>query len=249
MDKLTSHSKGEKVTAKAHGGTIDITGITIATVDEKVRMQAVDTYFDPLDMFRQIAPHGVVNKQVIDRKVHSVDMAAALDDQASKTAEGPSSEVAKPVKSAQSIVDSAASQGEGMKTERTEPANTSATHPVSGRSRTPSSASSSAWEKVSNPTEDTHRSQYSSSVTGNVEEHMNQKSKDAGTSTTPDEVDRYLTGSASRIHPHPKDMELAVRPDAGEAVVAASHTEETRLTHEEMSRIMPSECPFLMNRE
>jgi hypothetical protein len=31
-----------------------------------VRLQSVDTYFDPLEMFRQIAPGGVVNKVVVD---------------------------------------------------------------------------------------------------------------------------------------------------------------------------------------
>jgi hypothetical protein len=71
-----SRSKGEKITAKAHGGVIDIQGVTIATVDEAVRLQAVDTWFDPLEMFRQIAPGGIVNKQIINRKVeleHALD--------------------------------------------------------------------------------------------------------------------------------------------------------------------------------
>jgi hypothetical protein len=69
-------SKGEKITAKAHGGVIDIQGVTIATVDEAVRLQAVDTWFDPLEMFRQIAPGGIVNKQIMNRKVeleHALD--------------------------------------------------------------------------------------------------------------------------------------------------------------------------------
>lgn len=57
------HSKGDKVTAKAHGGPIDIEGVTIARVDDKLRLQAVDTWFDSLQMFRQIAPDGVVKKE------------------------------------------------------------------------------------------------------------------------------------------------------------------------------------------
>lgn len=68
------------MTAKAHGGVIDIVGITIATVDEKVRLQAVDTYFDPLDMFRQIAPYGIVNRVAINRTVFAQSKEAALDD-------------------------------------------------------------------------------------------------------------------------------------------------------------------------
>lgn len=227
-----------------------------------MRLQAVDTYFDPLDMFRQIAPHGVVNKQIIDHKVHSVDKAAALDDQApvdhaakdvQESAQPPqdTAKITDPVESAQNIVDSAASQGEDMKTEHTEPNNPSASCPVTGRSRTASS-SSSAWEKVSNPSEEVHRSQYSSSVTGNVEEHMSQKDDHidhSPTSDSQDVVDQHLEKSASEVHPHPKDMETAVQPNAGEAVIAEANSEETRLTHEEMSRITPSECPFLMNRE
>jgi hypothetical protein len=41
---------------------IDIKGITIAKVDDKVRLQSVEIWFDPMEMFRQIAPAGVVTK-------------------------------------------------------------------------------------------------------------------------------------------------------------------------------------------
>jgi len=70
------HSKGEKVTAKAHGGPIEIFGTTVAKVDDKVRLQAVDTYMDSLSMFRQIAPYGIVNKEPMNKKA---DKAEALD--------------------------------------------------------------------------------------------------------------------------------------------------------------------------
>ena len=62
--------------AKAHGGPIEIYGVTVAHVDDKVRLQAVDTWFDPLEMFRQIAPHGIINKTPMNRKV---DLESALD--------------------------------------------------------------------------------------------------------------------------------------------------------------------------
>src|SRR6267154_1532256 len=77
------HSKGQKVTAKAHGGPIDIEGVTVATVDDKVRLQNVHTWFDPLEMFRQIAPNGVVNKESIPKMV-----SITLDDE-DQTKEGP----------------------------------------------------------------------------------------------------------------------------------------------------------------
>ncbi|GAB7348150.1 hypothetical protein MBLNU459_g6166t1 [Dothideomycetes sp. NU459] len=259
-DYVGFNDKGEKVTAKAHGGMIDITGITTATVDDKVRLQAVDTYFDPLDMFRQIAPYGVVNKQVINQKVHVNDKAAALDDQSpvddgSSVEEGHASadensgiEFGNSPNGTKDIV----SGGREVEKEETEPNTTPATCAVSGHSRTASNTSSNTWEKVSHPTEDNTRSQYSSSVTGKVEEQMGIKGEHIDYSLAPgthDDIDQHLEGSASEVHPHPKDMEAAVRPSAGEAVVAGAQTEETRLTHEEMSKITSTECPFLMNRE
>lgn len=66
-DYVGINNKGEKVTAKAHGGPIDIQGVTVASVNDKVQLQAVRTWFDPLDMFRQIAPHGVVKKEEVKK--------------------------------------------------------------------------------------------------------------------------------------------------------------------------------------
>jgi hypothetical protein len=76
-DYVGFNNKGEKVTAKAHGGTIDIQGVTVTTVNEKVQLQAVRTWFDPMDMFRQIAPDGVVKKE---EKVKGMSPADALDE-------------------------------------------------------------------------------------------------------------------------------------------------------------------------
>jgi hypothetical protein len=47
-------SKREKVRIEAHGGKIDIQGVTVAKVDDKLRLQSVETWFDPMEMFRQI---------------------------------------------------------------------------------------------------------------------------------------------------------------------------------------------------
>jgi hypothetical protein len=52
-DQLSSHSKGQQVKLKAHGGKIEIPGVTVAHVDEKVRLRKADTWFDPLEIFRQ----------------------------------------------------------------------------------------------------------------------------------------------------------------------------------------------------
>ncbi|KAL1605430.1 hypothetical protein SLS60_004980 [Paraconiothyrium brasiliense] len=69
-------AKGEKVSAKAHGGAIDIQGVTVATVNDKLQLQSVRTWFDPMDMFRQIAPGGEVKKEAVDKNLSPGD---ALD--------------------------------------------------------------------------------------------------------------------------------------------------------------------------
>lgn len=80
-------SKGERITAKAHKGPIDIEGVTVAQVDDQVRLQKVETWFDPLEMFRQIAPNGVVNKEV--REPHDVgEDKDQGEHRAAQTAEG-----------------------------------------------------------------------------------------------------------------------------------------------------------------
>ena len=91
---LTHHSKGEKVTAKAHGGPIEIFGVTVAQVDDKVRLQAIDTWMDPLAMFRQIAPNGIINKQPMNHKVARED---ALDSDQDSHADSIHGETEEPI--------------------------------------------------------------------------------------------------------------------------------------------------------
>lgn len=50
----TSGSKGDNVVIKAHGGTIDIEGVVVAVVNEKLQMQKIDVFFDPQGIFRQM---------------------------------------------------------------------------------------------------------------------------------------------------------------------------------------------------
>ncbi|KAF7596828.1 hypothetical protein BBP40_012428 [Aspergillus hancockii] len=54
-DYVGYNDQGEKTRVKAHGGLIDIQGIVIAKVNEKLELEKIDVWFDPLDMFRQIA--------------------------------------------------------------------------------------------------------------------------------------------------------------------------------------------------
>jgi len=252
------------VTAKAHGGAIDITGITTATVDDAVRLQDVNTYFDPMEMFRQIAPNGIVNKQVVDKRI---DPSTALDTEVPsqdgvKLAQAHSSDHANESRPANT--------GSSSITEDNN-TSTSGTCPVSGVSMSaalsagcpvmsamqqqtissPASSSEGEWEKVPSNNENIARSAQSSSVTGDVEQRMPSSnkidySKDAGVH---DHVDEHLEGSAAQVHPHPHTMEQSVKPVVGDAVVAGSQSEETRLTHDEMSSITKDEEPLLMNRE
>jgi hypothetical protein len=262
--KLISYSKGEKVTAKAHGGAIDITGITIATVDDAVRLQEVNTYFDPMEMFRQIAPNGIVNRQIVDKRI---DPSTALDD------EVPSQDG---VKLAQAHSSEHPNESRPAKTTstsdtKTNYTSTSGTCPVSGASMSaalsagcpvmsamqqttissPASSSEGEWVKVSNDKDGLVRSAQSSSVTGDVEQRMSASnkidySKDAGVY---DHVDEHLESSGSQVHPHPHTMEQSVKPVRGDAIVADSQSEETKRTHDEMSSVTKDEEPLLMNRE
>ncbi|KAE8342520.1 hypothetical protein BDV24DRAFT_130479 [Aspergillus arachidicola] len=54
-DYVGYNDRGEKVRVKAHGGRIDIQGIVIAKVNEKLELEKIDVWYDPMDMFRQIA--------------------------------------------------------------------------------------------------------------------------------------------------------------------------------------------------
>ncbi|KAJ7079735.1 hypothetical protein B0H15DRAFT_494235 [Mycena belliarum] len=50
------NDKGERVQIPAHGRVLEIEGVTIAGVNDKLQLQKVETWFDPLDMFRQMGP-------------------------------------------------------------------------------------------------------------------------------------------------------------------------------------------------
>ncbi|KAK3681686.1 hypothetical protein B0T22DRAFT_434001 [Podospora appendiculata] len=52
------NSNGEKVTIKAHGGPIDIEGVVVAVVNDKLQLKKIDVFYDPMAMFRQMAGDG-----------------------------------------------------------------------------------------------------------------------------------------------------------------------------------------------
>ncbi|KAF2223283.1 hypothetical protein BDZ85DRAFT_197707 [Elsinoe ampelina] len=177
-DYVGFNNKGEKVTAKAHGGPIEITGITVATVNEAVQLQAVDTYFDPMTMFKQIAPEGIVNLEPVPKN-NTVAPDDAID-------------------------------------------------------------MSMAELKLANEN-NAAKGHKRGTSTGYTDVHHNPDLKD----NRPDVVGR----PGEEVHPHPKDMEKQWQPKPGQAVAAPADSEETRLTHEEMSKTLENdphgECPFL----
>ncbi|KAK0912626.1 hypothetical protein LTR02_002778 [Friedmanniomyces endolithicus] len=352
-DYVGFNDKGEKIVAKAHGGPIEIYGVTVATVDDKVRLQTVDTWFDPLEMFRQIAPGGIVNKTVMNRKV---DMETALDDDAvaekpngvpeASTTEQPEEVAAESTKSEDTVSSSTDTKGadqttadptdvpaahfandgikiaeqhnkegakvtapediipkhisnstgepadafvphQGADTEKSAVESTQ-TDPSPAQTLVDAAASHGAAADIEHPESNFHDSheEQPQADTGAAQEvpaaaETNDSSSNdnkhlptpsiyaspvngdpahrlalGASGDFPDEsrsirdaVDEHLEGPATDVHPHPKDMEESVRPRAGEAVAVEAGSEETRVTHEEMSGFAGGECPFLMNRE
>ena len=335
----------------------------MAEVDDKLRLQAVDTWMDPLAMFRQIAPQGVVNKEVLNHKVeeadalddapnhdgvkiaeeynqpkgeHSNDVApeeavekhvsgrtgrppdgfvpqfgscpfttqpgaeserailpseaepvdAMYDDAVAAERQAPETipmstetlvtetlppttgaiSTASDVHPGQEIVAVAADHGGMMDIDKPEP-NAQETTLVANTLEPPELPADSK-EGVEKPcqtgtgpqtgdkrsAEDVPRSMYSSAVNGNVEDVMKAPRSDdiideSVATGTHDAIDQHLEQSANEVHPHSKEVEQEVKPDAGEAVAASTDSEETRKTQEEMSKIRPYECPTIMNRE
>ncbi|KAK5663825.1 hypothetical protein OQA88_28 [Cercophora sp. LCS_1] len=65
-DYVGVNDKGEKVTIKAHGGPIDIEGVAVAIVNDKLQLNKVEVFFDPMTMFRQMAEKGNVTKGKVE---------------------------------------------------------------------------------------------------------------------------------------------------------------------------------------
>lgn len=56
-------SSGEEVKVQAHGGPIDIEGLTVAKVNDKLQVQSLDIWYDPMAMFRQIGREGQISSE------------------------------------------------------------------------------------------------------------------------------------------------------------------------------------------
>ncbi|KAF2172393.1 hypothetical protein M409DRAFT_17627 [Zasmidium cellare ATCC 36951] len=274
-DYVGFNDKGEKVIAKAHGGIIDIEGVTVAEVDDKVRLRAIQTWMDPLEMFRQIAPKGVVNRVAMDR---NVEREVALDDATSvndgevvaeqRNGKGehvgdaaPGEVVEKNISASTGVVADEVVPHQGTSEQDNGSTNGTAKEQNANGAKAiiETAASQGAAMDIDTPPSNYHdTTQHLSADQVPSSEHQPTadpldprmtKAAKLEPPTAHDAIDAHLEQPASQVHPQPKDAEVNVSPAAGEAVVAATGSEETRLTQEEMSRLSPGECPFLMNRE
>ncbi|QIX01156.1 hypothetical protein AMS68_006673 [Peltaster fructicola] len=296
-DYVGFNNKGEKITAKAHGGKIDIEGVTVAEVDDKVRLRKVETWFDPMEMFRQIAPQGIVNKEIVDSKIaqdHNSPTASHADDAAPDTAvpkeispstgrpadqfvphQGTSTleqgtalplvikegKILQDKVDRQTDTDASEIIPEHQPKEQTEQipgSDAQYSTPISSDNRAASDSSDKTWGKVEHPEEKSKTSidnvvpaETSVADAGHdtsIAERMQADSVpgDMQGSIESDDMPAHSTGAKDALV---ASMETAVQPDAGEAVAVSAQSQETRMTYEEMSKITPMECPFLMNRE
>lgn len=55
-DYVGKNEDGEVVTIKAHNQILDIQGVTVAKLNDKLQVTSLETWFDPQDMFEQMKP-------------------------------------------------------------------------------------------------------------------------------------------------------------------------------------------------
>lgn len=55
-DYVGKNEDGELVTIKAHNQILDIQGMTVAKLNDKLQVTSLETWFDPKDMFEQMKP-------------------------------------------------------------------------------------------------------------------------------------------------------------------------------------------------
>ncbi|KAF2839769.1 hypothetical protein M501DRAFT_932858 [Patellaria atrata CBS 101060] len=265
-DYVGFNDKGEKITSKAHGGSIDIEGVTIAHVDNKVRLQKVETWFDPMEMFRQIAPTGVVNRVIVPKRVNTtIPFNTQPAPESDEKSTSPDLARRNSIDSQSTLVVSPqiSKQEEDVDEDEFHEAHTS--HNLDKHSTDPEvlvihstineeNAESDATSTEVVPPEDEHDHEIQDDEDASIKQRV-QESSIPETSNLykdgeyDDVVDQFFDCPSDIVRPYSKDMEQMVHPHHGEAVAVPASSEEARATHEEMSRITRFECPFLMNRE
>lgn len=236
-DYVGFNDKGEKVTAKAHGGTIDIQGVTVAHVNDQLKVEKLETWFDSMEMFRQIAPQGIVNKEVVNSSTSETAPAGsetAHTDAFAASNDSRSTDAQKESAHPGTAGDIPASKSEDER----------------ANSAVPDRSVADTMRSTQDATiEGSKPSIYTSAVSGYEEpQKPSMTGAENELSAKPDQWDEMLSKPAAEVHPFPHDAEDAVKPGPGEAVVANPHSEEAMRTYEEMSKVTPLQCPF-MNKE
>lgn len=203
---------------------------------------------DSMEMFRQIAPSGIINKSIVDQKDGSNPGDRMEDGADAKPAVANDEENKDGLVPGEKPDLNFAGGIPGKEDPRGERA----------ASANPSAPDTTDSPSTANLLDKDSRSIYTSAVTG----HEEPKDPALAYRTHPDfdaskvpeghveNEDRgeELEKPAGEVHPVPKTAEESAKPGKGEAVVAEKDSQEARETYEEMSRVTPAQCPF-MNKE
>lgn len=215
-DYVGINDAGEKITVKAHGGMIDITGITIANVDSQLRIRGLRTYFDSMQMFRQISPelgNHKTDPQAERRYANQQSTAAGRDSGAHGASIGTPSY-----------------ENEG---------------PGHHRSSAKSHAHAGRFAKYVNKLSIRGRPSNDSEPPSRSNSEVVPDSVDLTPERERQAQEAYTMRSEELIHPFPRDKEERVRPGPGQAVISSPHAPETLATIEEMSKLRAIDCPFM----
>ncbi|KAE9992795.1 hypothetical protein EG327_007719 [Venturia inaequalis] len=255
-DYVGFNNRAEKVTAKAHGGWIDIQGITVADLDGDMKIVHLETWFDPMDMFRQIAPKGIVNKQPMNSKTlvaspelptsdttpevaaSSVLSLEAHHDNQSLADHEPAGPLLPHEASQEDIAQFPERDVEFFDAHEHPIANVEANTDVMENGSSPASKQTITAQEVVNAKVKPDKSK--TDIKANLPPIDKLNLEDANTES---EETQTANAATEEI-----DAEAQIKPERGEAVAVSNGSVETTMTHEEMSRITPAECPFF-NRE
>lgn len=75
VDYVGTNDDGSPVTIKGHNELLDIQGVTVAKVNDKLQVLSLETWFDPMDMFNQMKP----SKETMSLKAMECPMGFSAD--------------------------------------------------------------------------------------------------------------------------------------------------------------------------
>jgi hypothetical protein len=192
---------------------------------------------DPLELFRQAAPNGIVNKE-IRKPAPGKDLASQLDD---------------PIEEPEVFVDAvsgddAHQQSGNIDREHLDPK-------IYGQSTSTGRSSSTSHSTGKN--ENTLRliDDLSKGLAALKAEVSGQASSPASPSSNSSWIklnqssDNGAVTSSGNSTAEKIEAQASAADVPGNAIAVPADSQETTITHEEMSRITPAECPFLMNKE